>query len=153
MGFHYWPRCLTADARRARREALLSEPLGRVDRPDPLQVHLTTLELEFCIGELSRRSTADPRYAWLWGTKHKVAKRLLRLARIRPGAAAYGDDPLSDEHRAQLIRSHPLLQNSRLRPVGSTRHSDEEWFEEIRRKVDAYVAYRHGRICRANREG
>ena len=138
-----WPKCLTPAARRARRDALLSDRLGHVEAPGPRQIHVTTRELAFCVEELSRRSTDDPRYAWLWGTKHKVAKRLLRLARIRPGAAACGDDPLSDEHRARLIRSHPLLQNARLRPVGSTRYADVEWFEEIRRKVDAYVAYRN----------
>jgi hypothetical protein len=94
------------------------------------------------VQELSRRAATDSRHACSWELKRNVAQRLLRLRLVRRDAATALESQLSEEQQAHVLRSHPLLHRPRPGNRGPPAYRQEEWFKDIRRKVETYVASR-----------
>jgi len=116
--------------------------LGPVGRAEQRRAIVEVLELELCVQELTRRASTDVFHAELWQLKRDVAERLLCLRQVRRGPTPAAHDHLTDEQRDHVLRNHPLLRYSRPRKRGPAAYRQEEWFMEIRRKVEAYFALR-----------
>jgi len=94
--------------------------------------------LRFCERTLRERFAGSS--AWLWRMKHKVAVYCLRGLERRladEGFVVPDELELTELERDQVLRTHPLLIDSRPRvepfPVA------EEWMSELRRRVAQFV--------------
>lgn len=102
--------------------------------------------LGYCLQVLTRRVRQDPEWMWLWQIKRDVAVYFLRsLQRTSPEADAGGARTLTAAEQEEILRTHPLLQNQRRRATSASRHEDSDWYREMRRKVQQYMARQHAR--------
>jgi len=102
--------------------------------------------LDYCLQVLTQRVRQDPEWAWLWQIKRDVAVYFRRsLERTSPEADVDGVRTLTDAEREEILRTHPLLQNQRRRATSPPRYEDSDWYREMRRKVQKYMARQHSR--------
>ena len=100
--------------------------------------------LGYCVQVLTGRIWQDSEWAWLWKIKRDVAVYFLHsLQRTSPDADA--ERMLTDAEQEEILRTHPLLQNQRRRATSASRHEDSDWYREMRRKVQQYMARQHAR--------
>ena len=109
--------------------------------------HVDSRELStlyFCIATLLELAGEDAVNSWLWRLKERVA--WFRVAQCeRELGRDDDDDPLfttyelSNEERDEIMRNHPLLQRLSASEMNKAHSRHDEWFEEIRVKVEKYT--------------
>ena len=97
--------------------------------------------LGYCRAVLDAREKDDPCYRWLWRVKKKVTVLLIKGLEGScppPGAAAAG--PLTQEQQQRTLAKHPLLLGAEAHVSQEPFHETAEWFAEIKRKVERFMA-------------
>jgi len=99
------------------------------------------LVLEFCERELSRRVTRDKDRADYWELKQKLAGHMLAfLCQTVPTEYTEPQQPLSDEEKQDILKSHPLLQVSL--PEAPHGVAVTEHLKTVRSRVRSYLKMR-----------
>jgi hypothetical protein len=90
-------------------------------------------DLRYCMAILHDRMRLDKRDAWLWQIKARVAEHSLALKTVRV-AESRGSEELTDGQRGDLLRSHPLLQDTR-RDAQYRAAAEVGWVTPLRQRV------------------
>ena len=99
--------------------------------------------LFFCIDTLQTLAEKEPEHAWLWRSKEKIA--WFRIAQCESEMGLSSDDcplysttRLTEEEQEEILQSHPLLQRPSDGEMKKAHSSSDDWFDEIRKKVEKY---------------
>ncbi len=106
--------------------------------PEADRVSTELAILRFCTEVLKTRVETDAHSAWIWKTKLKVASLMATALQHRIN---WEPPSLLETEKEDVLADHPLLQADDTPPPDpSGRYANEQWFKDIRAKVEKYAA-------------
>ncbi len=93
--------------------------------------------LKYCCEVLAQRESTDPNLRWFWTIRRKVANYCRAYVEEREGPSGQ-QPPLTSQEKRHIETTHPLLEG-REGSSHSAAQPSEEWIDELRKRVFAYV--------------